>query len=110
MTTSADSFSRVACIVLLLSCPLLVPAGQFAGGTGEPNNPYQIATAQQLISIGSRLDLFGRHFILVNDIDLDPNLPGGRIFDTAVLATGLPLCATHSPAASTARATRSGTW
>gem|GEM_PF-5435562 len=28
-------------------------AYSFAGGTGEPNNPYRIAKAKQLISIGS---------------------------------------------------------
>jgi hypothetical protein len=41
----------------------------FGGGTGEPNDPYQIATAEQLVSIGS-----------------DPNLPGGRVFTRAVIA------------------------
>ncbi|RPJ32894.1 MAG: hypothetical protein EHM35_11060, partial [Planctomycetaceae bacterium] len=59
---------------------------QFAGGTGEPNDPYQIATAEQLISIGSDPNLLDKHFILLNDIDLDPNLPGGRAFTQAVIA------------------------
>jgi len=59
---------------------------EFAGGTGEPNDPYQIATAEQLISIGSDPNLLDKHFILINDIDLDPNLPGGQVFDKAVIA------------------------
>ncbi|MFB0524552.1 MAG: hypothetical protein ACETVZ_03365, partial [Phycisphaerae bacterium] len=42
-------------------------AGEFAGGTGEPNAPYQIATAEQLTSIGSDPSLLDKHFILVND-------------------------------------------
>jgi hypothetical protein len=70
--------------MLLLSYPLAAPAARFAGGTGEPNNPYRIATAEQLISINSYSNL-GDHYLLVTDIDLDPNLPGGRTFDTAVI-------------------------
>ncbi len=59
---------------------------EFAGGKGQPNDPYQIATAKQLISIGSDPNLLNKHFVLVADIDLDPNLPGGRVFATAVIA------------------------
>jgi len=58
----------------------------FAGGTGEPKDPYQIATAAQLISIGSDPNLLSKHFVLVADIDLAPNLPGGKVFDRAVIA------------------------
>ncbi len=59
----------------------LCPSGwavEFAGGTGEPDNPHQIATAEQLIAIGSERSLLNRHFALVNDTDMDPSLPGGR--------------------------------
>ena len=55
-------------------------AAEFAGGTGEPNDPYQIATAHQLISIGDDPNLLDKHYVLVNDIDLDPNLPGCMVF------------------------------
>lgn len=55
------------------------------GGTGTPDDPYQIATAAQLISIGGDLDALEKHFVLVADIDLDPALPGGRTFDRAPL-------------------------
>jgi hypothetical protein len=61
-------------------------AANFAGGIGEPNDPYQIATAEQLLSIGSDRNLLVKHFVLVADIDLDPNLPGGRVFTQAVIA------------------------
>ena len=79
----------IAGIVVLLSCWASLLHAQpyhFAGGTGELNDPYQIATAEQLISIGSDPNLLDKHFILLNDIDLDPNLPGGRIFTKAVIA------------------------
>jgi hypothetical protein len=59
---------------------------EFAAGTGEPNDPYQIATSEQLVSIGSDPNLLNKHFILIDDIDLDPNLPGGRVFSEAVIA------------------------
>jgi hypothetical protein len=75
-------------VLVLLFWGSLVYAGpyDFAGGTGEPNDPYQIATAEQLVSIGSDPNLLDKHFVLLNDIDLDPNLPGGRIFTHAVIA------------------------
>jgi len=57
---------------------------QFAGGTGEVDDPFQITTAEQLISIGQDPDLLDKCFVLVNDLDLDPNLPGGRIFSLRV--------------------------
>src|SRR3972149_11712621 len=61
---------------------------EFADGTGEPNHPYQISTAEQLTSIGSDTNLLNKHFVLVADIDLDPNLPGGKAFTQAVIAPG----------------------
>ena len=75
---------RVSVLMLMLWA-IPAYAYDFAGGTGEPNDPYQIATAEQLISIGDDPNLLDKHFILVNDIDLDPNLPSGRIFDRAVV-------------------------
>jgi len=63
-----------------------VAHAQYSGGTGEPNDPYQIATAADLITLGETPDDYDKHFILIADIDLDPNLPGGRVFDRAVIA------------------------
>ena len=42
----------------------------FSGGTGEPNNPYLISTANELNSIGYNPRLMDTHFKLINDIDL----------------------------------------
>ena len=42
----------------------------FSGGTGEPNNPYLISTANELNSIGYNQRLMDAHFKLINDIDL----------------------------------------
>ena len=62
-----------------------VIAGSFAGGTGQVGDPCQIATAEQLISIKSDPNLLDKHFILMADIDLNPDLPGGRVFDEALI-------------------------
>lgn len=43
------------------------PADSFAGGEGTINNPYQIATAEQLDAVRYNLK---SNFVLVNDIDL----------------------------------------
>jgi len=59
---------------------------KYGGGTGEPNDPYQIATAEDLILLGETPEDYDKHFILTADIDLDPNLPGGKVFDRAVIA------------------------
>ncbi len=58
----------------------------YSGGTGEPNDPYQIATAEDLIALGNEPNDYNDCFILTADIDLDPNLPGIRVFDRAVIA------------------------
>jgi len=72
-------------LVLALLLWITSAGAEFAGGTGEPNDPYRIATAEQLISIGVDPNLMDKHFVLLNDIDLDPNLPGRRVFDRAVI-------------------------
>ena len=61
---------------------------KYAGGTGEPNNPYQIATAGDLMLLGETPEDYDKHFILTANIDLDPNLPGRKVFDKAVIGAG----------------------
>jgi hypothetical protein len=63
-----------------------VAARKYDGGTGETNDPYQIATAPDLIALGETPEDYDKHFILTADIDLDPNLPGRKVFDKAVIA------------------------
>ncbi len=74
---------------MLILCSILQTSAfstEFSGGTGEPNDPYQIATAGDLILLGESPEYYDKHFILTADIDLDPNLPGQKIFDKAVIA------------------------
>jgi len=63
-----------------------VATKKYAGGTGEPNEPYQIGTAADLIALSESPEDYDKHFILTADIDLDPNLPGRKVFDKAVIA------------------------
>ena len=60
----------------------------FSGGTGDPNDPYRITAPVQLasFSIADFPYLLDKCFVLGNDLDLDPNLPGGQVFDRAVIA------------------------
>jgi hypothetical protein len=44
--------------------------GTYSGGTGEPNDPYRIATAEDLNDIGNYEEDWDKHFILVNDVNL----------------------------------------
>lgn len=62
------------------------PQAPYSGGTGEPNDPYQIATAEDLMLLGESPADYDKHFVLTVDIDLDPNLPGRKVFDRAVIA------------------------
>ncbi len=66
--------------------PCGVSEDKYSGGTGTEDDPYQIATAEDLIALGENTEDYEKHFILTADIDLDPNLPGGKIFDRAVIA------------------------
>lgn len=60
---------------------------KYAGGSGTADDPYQIATAADLIALGETPEDYDKHFILTADIDLDPNLPGRKVFDRAVIAS-----------------------
>ncbi len=75
-------------ITLLVAINLLsIPVyAKYSGGTGEPNDPYQIATAADLIAFGGEPNDYNKHFIMTADIDLDPDLPGGRVFGDALIA------------------------
>ncbi|HNU31744.1 MAG TPA: protease inhibitor I42 family protein [Sedimentisphaerales bacterium] len=84
MVTLCTSWAYVAAVLLLTG--VSTAAAKYSGGTGEPNDPYQIATVADLIALGETPADYDKHFIMVADIDLDPNLPGNKVFDRAVIA------------------------
>jgi hypothetical protein len=60
-------------VALLLALSLFLAgqaAAKYSGGTGDPNDPYRIATAEDLNDIGNHQEDWNKHFILVNDVNL----------------------------------------
>jgi hypothetical protein len=53
----------------------------YSGGSGTLENPYQIATKQDLLEFAVTTDDYDKSFILAADVDLE-----GQNFDTAVIA------------------------
>lgn len=72
----------VRALIVVLNLCVVAQAVDFAGGTGEPNNPYQIATADQLLGIGNA-EYDGKHFVLVADIDM-AGVSGGSFLESSM--------------------------
>lgn len=85
---SESKIPQIAMLVFLLSFSIMPNSGlaKYSGGTGEPNDPYQIATVADLLLLAAEVNDYNKCFILTADIDLDPNLAGRRVFTTAVIA------------------------
>jgi hypothetical protein len=76
----------ITLLTIIFFCFSLPAQAKYSGGTGEPNDPYQIASAEDLMLLGDSSEDYDKHFILTADIDLDPNLPGRKVFNKAVIA------------------------
>lgn len=75
---------RLASVVLIaafVSCTAALGA-EFAGGSGEPDDPYQIATVEQLLAINSSEELLASHYVLVGSPDMS-----GLILTEAPIST-----------------------
>ncbi len=81
----ASIVRTISFLTAVLLC-LSPTQAQYSGGRGTATDPYQIATAADLIALGETTTDYDKHFILTADIDLDPNLPGRKVFDNAVIA------------------------
>ena len=57
-----------------------------AAAQGTQTIHTRIATAADLLALGDDSNDYDKHFVLMADIDLDPNLPGGKVFDKVVIA------------------------
>src|SRR4030042_6200214 len=87
MRTARNSQIMRTIPLLIAICLFSFPVyAQYSGGTGEPNDPHHIATAEDLMLLGDSPEDYDKDFILTDDIDLDPNLPEGRIFTKALIA------------------------
>ncbi|MBN2316231.1 MAG: hypothetical protein JXM79_20050 [Sedimentisphaerales bacterium] len=86
---STSNHSRILWTVLLLISLWLLSnpvQAKYSGGAGTADNPYQIATARDLMLLGESPEDYDKHFILTANIDLDPNVPGCKVFHRAVIA------------------------
>jgi hypothetical protein len=69
---------RLFALVLVLVMAGLPAWGQYAGGSGTANDPYLIATAEQLNTIGLHPQDSAKHFQLTADIDMN-DLAGAKV-------------------------------
>jgi hypothetical protein len=71
--------------ILSLTATITLAAGSafgaYSGGTGEPNNPYQIADVNDLLALAADANDYGKCFILTTDIDME-----GQVFAKAIIA------------------------
>ena len=77
-------------VILILSSSAPAYDWSTNPGDGSTENPYQISTPEQLISVGFNgdtpvLELFSKCYILTNDIDMDPAITGIPPFDRAII-------------------------
>ena len=59
---------------------------KYSGGWGTSEVPYRIANMADLLTLAADANDYNKCFIMTADIDLAPNLPGGRSFTAAVIA------------------------
>ena len=74
--------SKIAGIILMVLCFFTLPAkAQYAGGTGDPCDPYQINDPCQLNTVGQHYEYLDKYFILTANIDMT-----GYSYGRAVIA------------------------
>ena len=57
-------------VILTLVWLVTSASAQYGGGTGEPNDPHLIYTAEQMNAIGANPNDWDKHFKLMADVDL----------------------------------------
>jgi hypothetical protein len=85
MTPSRNRAGKNIALALLgaLAFGTSVRGAEFAGGTGEPNDPYQIATVEQLLSIQTDpgLRMAAKYYVLTASLDLGGTVRPGPVID-----------------------------
>jgi hypothetical protein len=76
-----SSFLLLGIMCLIVALLMANLAFGYSGGTGEPNNPYQIANVNDLLALSAEVNDYNKCFILINDINLS-----GQNFTTALIA------------------------
>ncbi len=79
MKTKAAFILYIAVIITVVSGNAF---GAYSGGTGEPNNPYQIVTKADLLALAADTNDYSKCFILTADVNME-----GQVFTKAIIAT-----------------------
>jgi hypothetical protein len=67
---SHSQISRIIPVLIAICLFALPTHAKYSGGTGEPNDPYQIFTAEQVNVIGTDPNDWDKHFKLMANVDL----------------------------------------
>ena len=76
---SPRRISHMTPFLLAFALVCRLSSGQYSSGTGTPEDPYQIATAQDLVELGNDPPDYDKHFILSADIDLSEYAFNGAV-------------------------------
>jgi hypothetical protein len=72
-------------VVLFLTAIITLAAGNafgaYSGGTGEPDDPYRIATKADLLALAADTSCYSKCFILTADVNMT-----GQVFTMAIIA------------------------
>ncbi len=60
----------IRAITIVVLCAGTAANAKYSGGTGDTNDPYRIATPQDLNDIGNHQEDWSKNFILTNDVNL----------------------------------------
>ena len=66
--------------------PKLYAFGAYSGGSGTSVDPYPNIHSLRLMTLANDINDYNKCFIMTADIDLDPCLPGNKVFNSAVIA------------------------
>jgi hypothetical protein len=77
---------RVIFTLLVIAVSSIPAFSKYSGSTGAADAPYQIANAADLNNLANDINDYNKCFILTADIDLDPNIPGNKDYNSAVIA------------------------
>jgi hypothetical protein len=81
----ARRFRGILAVGVFLLTIVSTAHAKYSGGSGTARDPYQIDTATDLIALGETPADYDKHFVLTANINLDPKLPGRKVFDKAVV-------------------------
>ena len=75
------TFVVLSFFCVLISCGF---CGEYGGGDGTADNPYQIASVEHLVELGKTQSDYESHFILIADLDM-----AGTVYKRAIIGPDL---------------------